>query len=61
MGRLTKAIGHLSGDEIRERIRVSKTPRISQKRLVILHATLDPKPAAEIALHAGVGKGTVTE
>ena len=59
MGRLTKAVGHLSEDEIRERIRVAKTPWISQKWLVILHATVDPQTAGEIALHVGVGKGTV--
>ena len=59
MGRLTKAVGHLSEDEIRERIRVARTAWISQKWLVILHAKVDPKPAREIALHVGVGKGTV--
>ncbi|MCX5874509.1 MAG: hypothetical protein NTY51_14930 [Deltaproteobacteria bacterium] len=58
MGRVTKAVGHLSEDEIRERI-WAKIPFISQKWLVILHATVDPKPAKEIALHVGVGKGTV--
>ncbi len=59
MGRLTKAVGHLSEDEIIERIRVAKTAWISQKWLVILHATVDPKPAKEIALRVGVGRGTV--
>ena len=59
MGRITRATGHLSEDEIRERIRVAKTPWISQKWLVILHAMVDPKPAREIALRVGVGKGTV--
>ena len=59
MGRLTKAVGHLSEYEIRERIRVARTAWISQKWLVILHAKVDPKPAREIALHVGVGKGTV--
>lgn len=59
MGRLTKAVGHLSEQEIRERIRAATTTWISQKWLVILHATVDPIPAREIALHVGVGKGTV--
>jgi transposase len=59
MGRVTKAVGHLSEDEIKERIRAAKTTWISQKWLVILHATVNPKPAREIALHVGVEKGTV--
>jgi len=50
MGRLTKAVEHLSEEEIRERIRTAKTSRITQKWLVILHATIDPMPAKEIAL-----------
>jgi transposase len=59
MGRVTRAFGHISEDEIRGRIRSAKTPWIAQKWLVILHATVDPTPAREIALHLGVGKGTV--
>jgi transposase len=59
MGRVTKAVEHLSEEEIRERMRAAKTPWITQKWLVILHATVDPTPAKEIALHVGVGKGTV--
>jgi transposase len=59
MGRLTKAVGHFSEEEIRERIRTARTPWVAQKWLVILHATVDPAPAKEIALHVGVGKGTV--
>lgn len=59
MGRLTKAVGHLSEEGIRERIRTARTPWIAQKWLVILHATVDPVPAKEIAVHTGVGKGTV--
>jgi transposase len=59
MGRVTRAFEHLSEDEIRGRIRSAKTAWIAQKWLVILHATVDPTPAREIALHVGVGKGTV--
>ena len=59
MGRVTRAVEHLSEEEIRERIRASRTPWIAQKWLVILHATVDPTPAKEIAVHVGVGKGTV--
>ncbi|MGO9120712.1 MAG: hypothetical protein ACLQPD_24250 [Desulfomonilaceae bacterium] len=59
MGRVTRAFGHLSEDEIRQRIREAKTAWIGQKWLVILHATIDPIPTKEIALHVGVGKGTV--
>lgn len=59
MGRVTRAVEHLSEEEIRERIRASRTPWIAQKWLVILHATVDPTLAKEIAVHAGLGKGTV--
>jgi transposase len=59
MGRLTKAVGHLSEEEIKEQVRLARAPWIAQKWLVILHATVDPMPAKEIALHTGVGKGTV--
>ena len=59
MGRVTKAVGHLSEEEIRERIGMAKRPWLAQKWLVILHATVDPTTAKEIALHVGVGKGTV--
>src|SRR5208282_4341675 len=59
MGRVTRAFGHLSEEEIRQRIREAKTAWTGQKWLVILHATVDPIAAKEIALHVGVGKGTV--
>lgn len=58
MGRLTKAVGHLSEEEIRQRIRTARTPWIAQNWLVILHAGVGPMPAKEMALHAGVGAGT---
>lgn len=59
MGRITKAVEYLSEEEIRGRMRGAKTPWIAQKWLVIWHATVDPALAKEIALHVGVGKGTV--
>ncbi|HTY24055.1 MAG TPA: hypothetical protein VMC85_13050 [Desulfomonilaceae bacterium] len=60
MGRVTRAFEDLSEEEIRKRIRTSRNPWIAQKWLVILHATVDPVPAKEIAVHVvGMGKGTV--
>jgi hypothetical protein len=59
MRRVTKAVGNLTEENIRERMQTAKTPWIRQKWLVILHAIVDPTPAKEIALHVGVGKGIV--
>jgi len=59
MGKVTRAFPHISEDEIRERLRATKERSHAQKLLVLLHATVDPIPAKEIALHVGVSKDTV--
>src|SRR3989339_2117663 len=54
MGKVTKAYPHVTKEELRPRIKHAEDPRTAQKLLVILHATVDPRPAEEIALHCGV-------
>ena len=59
MGKVTRAYPHLTEEEIRNRVRESIKREIVQKWLAILNATVDPRPAGEIALHTGLAKGTV--
>lgn len=59
MGRVTKAFPHLSEEGLRARLKVATKPNHTQKLLVILHATVDPMPAKDIAIHAGVATQTV--
>lgn len=59
MSRVTKACSHLSEEEIRARLKVTKDWRTHQKLLVVLNALVDPRCASEIALHTGVARQTV--
>ncbi len=59
MGKLTKAVGHLTQAEILEKIKETTGFWKVQKWLVILNATVDPRPAIEIALHTGLAQQTV--
>ena len=59
MGRVTKAYPHVSEEDLRARIKVTTDRKHAQKLLVILHATVDPVPAKDIALHTGVATQTV--
>lgn len=59
MGRVTKARGHLSEEEIRERIKGAKGNSVLRKWLAILHALTDPAPARDIAVRTGFAKGTI--
>ena len=59
MGRVTKAVGHLSEEQILDRIKEAKKSTVVRKWLAILHALTDPAPAREIAVHSGLAKGTV--
>ncbi len=54
MGRITRACPHVSEKELRARLKSTKDRRTALKLLVILNATVDPRPAEEIALHTGV-------
>jgi len=59
MGKVSKAVPHLSPDEIQARIHRTTGFWRVQKWLVIWHATVDPAPAQTIALHTGLAVQTV--
>ena len=59
MARVSKAHPHLSEQEIWDRIKGARDYNRVRKWLVIFNATVDPRPAREIALHVGLATGTV--
>lgn len=59
MGKLTRAAGHLTEQEILHRIKSTTGFWRVQKWLVILNATVDPRPAKDIARHVGLAEQTV--
>lgn len=59
MGRITKAYGHVSEEELRARLKSTRDRGTTLKLLVILNAMVDPRPAEEIALHTGVSVHSV--
>ena len=59
MGRVSKATAHLTEEEIQIRIHRTVGFWKVQKWLVILNATVAPRPAREIALHTGLAEQTV--
>lgn len=59
MGKITRAIEHVDVDELIWRIDHTKNASHARKLLVIWNATVDPRPAEEIAMHCGVARQTV--
>ncbi len=59
MAKETKAISHLKPEEILERMKQTVGFWRVQKWLVILNATVDPRPAKTLALHTGLAEQTV--
>lgn len=59
MGRVSKAREYLSRDEILEKIKETEGFWRVQRWFVILHATVDPRTAREIAIHTGLAEQTV--
>jgi transposase len=59
MGKVTKAVSHLKPEEILERMKQTVGFWRVQKWLVILNATVDPRPAKTLALHTGLAEQTV--
>jgi len=59
MGKITRAIEHVDVDELITRIDRAKNAGHARKLLVIWNATVDPRPAEEIAIHCGVALQTV--
>jgi transposase len=59
MARITEALPHLSQEDILDKIKETVGFRRVQKWLVIWNATVDPRPAREIALHTGMAEQSV--
>ena len=59
MERVTKACPHVSEEELRGLIKRARDVRTAQKLLVILNATVAPRSAEQIALHARVSVHSV--
>jgi transposase len=59
MGRVTKAVEHLSPREILEKIKETKGFWRIQNWLIIYNALIAPRPASEIADHMGVSVHSV--
>lgn len=59
MSRVTRAIDHLSAEEVKQRMHNDPRPLYRQRWLIIYNALVDPRTAEEIATHCGVGKVTV--
>ncbi len=61
MPRVTKAVEHLSVEEVRNRMQGDPRPLYRQRWLIIYNALVDPRTAEEIAKHCGVKKFTVQQ
>lgn len=59
MARVSRAIAHLSAEEVQQKIKTAANFRQQQKRLVVYNALVDPRPAVEIAKHTGTSIRTV--
>lgn len=59
MARVSRAIAHLSQEEVQKKIQSAPNFRQQQKWLVVYNALVDPRPAAEIALHTGTSVRSV--
>jgi predicted transcriptional regulator len=59
MAKVTRAVHHLSEEEILKRIKRRVGFGRVQKWLAILIATIDPCPAGKIARHTGLAEQTV--
>ncbi len=54
MGKVSRAYPHVWEEDLRTQTKGARDPKTAQKLLVILNATVAPRPAKEIALHTGV-------
>ena len=59
MAKVTRAVPHLSEEEILKRIKQTRGFWRVHKWLAILIATIDPCPAVEIARHTGLAEQTI--
>jgi transposase len=61
MSRVTRALEHLSVEEVKHRMQSDPRPLYRKRWLIIYNAFVAPRTAEEIAKHCGVGKGTVQQ
>src|SRR5689334_20992417 len=59
MARITRAVAHLSIEEVKSRLKNDPRPWCRERWLIIYNALVDPRQAEEIAKHCGVSKATV--
>lgn len=61
MGQVTQAFPHLGLEAVKHKVKTADKHWQRQKWLVIYNAMIDPRPAADIAMHVGVSKGFVRQ
>ena len=59
MSRVTRAVDHLSVEEVKNRMQNDPRPLYRKRWMIIYNALVDPRTAEEIAKHCGVSKVTV--
>src|SRR5438132_13871098 len=59
MAKVTRAVSHLSDEEIKQRLTHDSRSWCRQRWLIIYNALVQPRKAEEIARHCGVSKATV--
>lgn len=59
MARVTRAVAHLSLEEVKYRLKTDTRPWCRQRWLIIYNALIEPRKAEEIAKHCGVSKAMV--
>ncbi|MFL5628075.1 MAG: winged helix-turn-helix domain-containing protein [Ktedonobacteraceae bacterium] len=59
MARVTRAVAHLSVEEVKHRLKTDPRSWCRQRWLIIYHALIEPRKAEEIAKHCGVSKAMV--
>lgn len=56
---MTRAIAHLSIEEVKIRLKTDPRPWCRQRWLIIYNALVEPRKAEDIARHCGVSKATI--
>ncbi len=60
MGRVTRAVEWMSLEELQLELKKTEDKRIAQRLLVVINATIEPRPAGDIARSVGVAGQTVS-
>ncbi len=59
MPRVSRVLPHLSVEEVQQKMKTATNFRRQQKWFIVYNALVDPRPAAQIALHTGASKRKV--